>query len=48
MKFPLKDSKTKCWKELLYQGISRKEIYFKEENPCINKIHKGSKVFNKK
>ena len=42
------DCKGKCWKELLYQGISRKEIYFKEENPCINKIHKGSKVFNKK
>ena len=43
-----KVTKTKCWKELLYQGISRKEIYFKEKNPCFNKIHKDSKVFNKK
>ena len=44
----IKGKTKKRYRVLLYQGISRKEIYFKEENPCINKIHKGSKVFNKK
>ncbi len=46
--FRLRIPKQSVGKSFYIKVYRGKRYIFKEENPCINKIHKGSKVFNKK